>query len=65
MPEIIIRNPKTGAEYGIQSADFKRGKHYQNDKGEFVTFEAGGFEIVSQADGQPYEPPQPPGERAP
>lgn len=57
MPEVIIRHPRTGAEYGIQSGDFKRGKHFLNDKGEYVTFEDAGFRIVSLADGSPYEAP--------
>jgi hypothetical protein len=58
MPEVIIRNDKTGAEYGIQSGDFRRGKHYRNDKtGEMQTFEDAGFKIVSHMDGSPYEAP--------
>lgn len=66
MPEIIIRHPKTEAEYGIQSGDFRRGKHYRDPKtGELQTFEAAGFEIVSYMDGSPYEAPAPRGEAKP
>lgn len=43
MPQVIIRHPKTGAEYGIQLADFRRRE--------------AGFRIVSLADGSPYEQP--------
>jgi len=59
MPEVIIRH-KDGHEYGINSADFRRGKHYRDPKtGEMVTFEDAGFEIVSLADGSEYTPPTP------
>lgn len=64
MPEVIIRHPRTGEEYGIQSGDFRRGKHYRNAKGESQTYEEAGFRIVSLADGQPYEQPRAPGEHA-
>ena len=61
MPEVIIENSKTGESYGIQSGDFRRGKHYRNRAtGEMQTFEAAGFRIVSLADGQPYHAPEPP-----
>lgn len=63
--EVIIRHPRNGQEYGIQSADFKRGKHYLDDKGHYVTFEEAGFRIVSLANGQPYEQPHAQGEHAP
>lgn len=55
--QVIIRHPKTGAEYEIDSADFRRGKHYQQPGGEMVTYESAGFRIVSLPDGQPYEGP--------
>lgn len=58
MPEVIIRNSKTGEEYGIDSADFRRGKHYADRQtGERKTFADAGFRIVSLADGQPYTGP--------
>lgn len=66
MPEVIITHPKTGESYGIQSADFRRGKHYRDPKsGDMQTYEEAGFRIVSLAEGQPYEgplndPPAPP-----
>jgi hypothetical protein len=65
MPEVIIRHPKTGQEYGIDSADFRRGKHFQKLDGTRVTYEEAGFRIVSQADGSPYTGPlnDPPTER--
>lgn len=66
MPRVIIRHPKDGREYGIDSADFKRRKLTENpETGEPMTLEAAGFEIVSMADGSPYEPPASRGERAP
>jgi hypothetical protein len=56
--EVIVRHPKTDAEYGIDSADFRRGKHAVDPKtGELVTYEEAGYRIVSQMDGQPYHAP--------
>lgn len=66
MPEVIIRNSRTGEEYGIDSADFRRGKHYQDPKsGDMQTYADAGFRIVSLANGEPYEGPlnEPPAER--
>lgn len=57
MPEVIITHPKTGESYGIQSGDFRRGKHYRNAKGEMQTYEEAGFRIVSLADGSAWTPP--------
>jgi hypothetical protein len=58
MPEVIIRHPRSGAEYGIDSADFRRGKHYLDPAtGELVTFADAGFRIVSLPNGEPYHPP--------
>jgi hypothetical protein len=59
VPEVIITHPKTGESYGIQSYDFRRGKHYQQPDGEMVSFEEAGFEIVSLGDGSTYTPPTP------
>lgn len=56
MPQVIIRH-KDGREYEIASAEFKRGKHVAMPDGGRATYEEAGFRIVSQADGQPYEPP--------
>lgn len=57
MPQVIIEH-RDGRQYEIASGDFRRGKHHLNPKtGEYETYEAAGFEIVRQADGQPYEPP--------
>lgn len=66
MPQVRIRNDKTGQEYGIDSADFRRGRHYLNARGEFVSFADAGFRIVSLADGSPYTGPlgDPPAERS-
>lgn len=66
MPEVIIRHPRSGQEYGIQSGDFRSGKHFLNDQGERQTYADAGFRIVSLADGSPYEGPlnTPPAERA-
>jgi len=55
--EVIIRHPKTGQEYGIQLADFRRRKAFAEDDGTVKTYEEAGFRIVSYADGSPYEPP--------
>jgi hypothetical protein len=55
--QVIIRHPKSGLEYEINSVDFRRGKHYQMAGGELATYEEAGFKIVSLADGQPYEGP--------
>ena len=67
MPAVVIRHPRTGEEYGIDSADFRRGKHYQQANGERLTYADAGFRIVSLADGQPYAGPlnDPPAERTP
>lgn len=62
MPQVIIRHPKSGHEYEINSADFRRGKHFKQPDGEMQTYEAAGFEIVSLADGSEYQPPAPRGE---
>lgn len=65
MPEVIIRNSRTGEEYGIDSAKFRHGRHYQKASGERVSYEEAGFRIVSLANGQPYTGPlnEPPAER--
>ena len=65
MVEVIIRRERDGREYAIQSYDFRRGKHYQQPDGTWVTFEEAGFRIVSLADGQPYEQPRAHGESSP
>ena len=57
MAEVIIRHPHTEAEYAIQSADFRRGKHYRNHKGEMETYADAGFRIVSNGDGTEYHEP--------
>lgn len=57
MPEVIIRHPRSGEEYGIDSADFRRGHHYQKSDGSRVSYADAGFRIVSLADGQPYTGP--------
>lgn len=58
--QVIIRHPRTQQEYEVSTADFRRGKHYLDPKtGEASTYEAAGFEIVSNADGTVYEPPAP------
>lgn len=59
MAEVIISNSKTDEEYGIQSGDFRRGKHYRMPDGTMSTFEEAGFRIVSHMTGEPYEPPAP------
>lgn len=67
MPNVIIRH-SDGREYEISTSDFRRGKHAQQPDGSFTTYEEAGFRIVSQADGQPYQPPAPrvqPGEHSP
>jgi hypothetical protein len=66
VPQVIIRNDKTGAEYEIDSANFRRGKHYQQPDGEMVSFEEAGFRIVSLPNGEPYDGPlnDPPASRA-
>jgi hypothetical protein len=42
---VIIESTKTGEQYGVSVADFK--KHYEEQ----------GFKIVSNEDGSPYEEP--------
>jgi hypothetical protein len=58
VPEVIIRHPKTGKEYGIRLADFRRRKTFAEDDGTVQTYEEAGFRIVSYADGSPYEQPK-------
>ena len=57
MAEVIIEHPRTGESYAIQTADFRRGKHYRNNKGEMETYADAGFRIVSNGDGTEYHPP--------
>lgn len=62
---VIIRH-RDGREYGIDSSDFRHGKHVENPKtGELESYADAGFRIVSLADGQPYTGPlnDPPAER--
>lgn len=59
MPErrVIIRHPKSGREYAILPADFRRRKAFAEDDGSVKTYEEAGFRIVSYEDGAPYQPP--------
>lgn len=57
MPEVIIRNPRTGEEYGIDSSKFRHGNHYQQPDGSRTTYADAGFRIVGLANGQPYTGP--------
>lgn len=64
MAEVIIEHAD-GRQYAIQSANFRRGKHYRDPaSGQASTFEEAGFRIVSNADGSPYEAPAPRGSKA-
>lgn len=45
---VIIEQARTGIQYGVSVADFK--KHYEEQ----------GFKIVSNEDGSPYEDPAKP-----
>jgi hypothetical protein len=57
MPQVIIRRGDDGMELGIDSADFRRGKHFQQLDGTHVTYADAGFRNVSLANGQPYTGP--------
>jgi hypothetical protein len=58
VPQVLIRHPKTGEEYGIDSSDFRRGHHYEDPKsGDRVSYADAGFRIVSLADGSEYTGP--------
>lgn len=57
MAEVIIRHPRSGEEYGIDSADFRSGKHYQQPDGERVSYVDAGFRVVSNIDGTEYRGP--------
>lgn len=57
MPQVVIRHDKTGEEYEIDSADFRRGKHYRKNDPDGETYEEAGFEIVGMPEGQPYTGP--------
>ena len=57
MANVLIRNSRTGEEYEIAYADFRRGHHYQKPDGERVSYEDGGFRVVSYADGSEFVPP--------
>jgi hypothetical protein len=59
MPQVIIRHPKTGQEYEIDSAAFRRRKAFAEPDGTVKTYAEAGFTIVSLADGSPYQEPQP------
>jgi hypothetical protein len=54
--QVIISNDKTGEQYEIDSADFRRGKHYQI-AGDMISFEEAGFKIISLPNGEPYTGP--------
>jgi hypothetical protein len=59
MAHVIVRHPKTGMEYGIERADFKRRKLYFDPvKQELMTYEAAGFEIVTNIDGTELDEPK-------
>lgn len=58
MPQVIIRRGDDGMELGIDSADFRRGKHFEKTDGTRVTYEEAGFRIVSHQDGRPFEQPK-------
>jgi hypothetical protein len=63
MPEpkrVVIRHPKTGREYAILPADFRRRKAFAEGDGTVKTYEEAGFRIISYEDGQPYHAPEPP-----
>lgn len=57
MPQILIRHPKSGHEFEIDSADFRRGKHYRQPGADAQTYEEAGFKIVGLADGGEYTGP--------
>lgn len=57
--KVLIRHPKTGHEYQIESGDFRRRKLHRAADGSLQTYEAAGFRIVSYADGSAYQPPAP------
>lgn len=56
--KVLIRHPKTGTEYQIQAADFRRRKLFAEPDGSIKTYEEAGFRIISYADGSPYQPPK-------
>lgn len=58
MARVLIRHPKTQAEYIVELADFRRRKLFAEPDGEIKTYEDAGFKIVSYADGTAYEPPK-------
>jgi len=58
MPMILIRHPKTDAEYQIESGDFRRRKLATDKDGNPQTYAEAGYRIVSLADGQPYHEPK-------
>lgn len=61
MANVIVRHPKTGAEYGIERADFKRRKLFFDPvKQELVSYADAGFEIVTNIDGTELEQPAEP-----
>lgn len=60
MAKVLIRHPKSGEEYQVELADFRKRKLYQKaPDADLQTYEAAGFEVVSYADGAVYEPPAP------
>lgn len=57
---VVIEHPKSHLTYEVALVDFRRNKAYRDPKtGEQQTYEAAGFQIVSLADGAPYEEPKP------
>ena len=57
--KVLIRHPKTGHEYQIEAASFRRRKAFAEPDGSLKTYADAGFRIVSYADGSPYQPPAP------
>lgn len=54
---VTIRHPKLGLEYQVTLADYRHAKAFIDKDGQAVTYQTGGFEIVSLASGEPFDPP--------
>lgn len=55
---VLIRHPRTGHEYAVLPADFRRRKLARDNDGKPITYADAGYRIVSYVDGSPYQPPK-------
>lgn len=55
MALVEVEHPKTLELYRMERSDYAKKKARRNSKGEMVTYQDDGFQIVRYADGTPFE----------